>query len=284
MSPPDDIERGLPGGSQDSSDYRQGQLKVPQIPAANDPDRHPPHDGLYEHILRVRGTPSIPAFHARYPNTRKYRAFGYLNEILLHRFQRQLTCILGELHKLSLEEVCDIENQTGNRSNTKPAGSAFFDEEKFIWRCLHSSDQASLIEVPSDGNNANDTEERKRTRRDAMTENLSSNAERIFSLYRAQLHWVYELRKFPRPSYKTHEDHFRQIQGLGGLGPADVDYLRASDDFIYADADPLYERFHSLLIFLRDVLEVDNPFSFPYCYLYRVRPLGNPLTFNNANT
>lgn len=53
---------------------------------------------------------------------------------------------------------------------------------------------------------------------------------------------------------------------MGDLEPDVLDYLRASDDFIYADADPLYERFHALLVSSRNVILVSILSSPPFTY------------------
>ncbi|KAI3326010.1 hypothetical protein HD806DRAFT_520718 [Xylariaceae sp. AK1471] len=265
MSLPVDIEAGLPLQHQEPCGSSQPQAEPLQNATEN--QSHPMHDGLYSQILKgkqgsttqlddefytshdveriaVNGFPSVAAFHAKYPNTRSCRAFRFLNQKLLTLYQCQLTCLLGELVNLDVQGATESETPSGNHSQHVP-----FDKTKFISRCLRSSDQASLVQVPKD--NKEEDEEHEKDRIDAMRENLVANIERISSNYHNRVNWEYELRKFPRPSMKTHENRFRRIQNLGGLNPDALDYLRAIDDFIYADADPLYERFHSFLIWIR---------------------------------
>lgn len=73
-----------------------------------------------------------------------------------------------------------------------------------------------------------------------------------------RINWQYELRKFPRASTNTHDKVFKHLQSTSGLDPDALDYMRAHDDFIYADADPLYERFHSFLIYIRTAFVVSS--------------------------
>ncbi|KAI1345946.1 hypothetical protein F5Y01DRAFT_308674 [Xylaria sp. FL0043] len=181
------------------------------------------HDGLYAQILAeqvsVNGFPSIAAYHATYPNTRICRSFDYLNQRLLLHNQYQLTCLLGALADLDIESRQPFP----------------FDKEKFISRCMQTPDQISLVQLP----------------KGPMRENLLANMERILDKYCSRVSWQNELRNFPRVSTKIHSKFFNMIKKKNGLAPAALDYFRANDDFIYADPDPLYERFHSMILHIR---------------------------------
>lgn len=194
----------------------------------------------------VRGLPSIAAFHAKYANTRTCRAFHYPTQWLTTRYQSQITCLLGELASLDAEGAArgDAEGERGRQPTP-------FNKEKFISRCLRSPDQTSLIKVPRREEGCEEDEEQKKDRIDAMRENIAANMERILDKYCNRVNWQYELRKFPRASTNTHDKVFKLLQKTNGLDPDALDYMRAHDDFIYADADPLYERFHSFLIYIR---------------------------------
>ncbi|KAI0434503.1 hypothetical protein F5Y09DRAFT_337725 [Xylaria sp. FL1042] len=50
------------------------------------------------------------------------------------------------------------------------------------------------------------------------------------------------------------------IKKSSGLAPEALDYFRANDDFIYADPDPLYERFHNILMDIRDAFVISVKF------------------------
>ncbi|KAI1188670.1 hypothetical protein F5B17DRAFT_451523 [Nemania serpens] len=241
-------------------------LKTPTIE-----QQRPRHDGLYSQILDsrlgsgpeltgedefytnydidkvvVRGLPSIAAFHAKYANTRTCRAFHYPTQWLTTRYQSQITCLLGAIASLDAEGAArgGVEGERGRQPTP-------FDKENFISRCLRSPDQTSLIQVPTREEGCEEDEVQKKNRIDAMRENLAANLERLLDKYCNRVNWQYDLRKFPRASTNTHDRIFKHLQKKSGLDPDALDYMRAHDDFIYADADPLYERFHSFLIYIR---------------------------------
>ncbi|KAI0965512.1 hypothetical protein F4678DRAFT_334511 [Xylaria arbuscula] len=249
------------------------------------------HDGLYSQILEerqadgleptsddefyssedvervaVNGFPSIAAFQASYPNTRLCRAFDYLNQRLIMDYQCQLTCLLGALVDLDAESATKIETAGGQHCQPVP-----FDKEGFILRCLQSPNQISLVQVPKTDQRCEEDEQQKKDRIESMRWNLFANIELILnkyciaapmpfppciiclinSLLGSRVCWQNELRKFPRASAKTHGKLFKKLKDMSGLDPDALDYLRADDDFIYADPDPLYERFCSILIDIR---------------------------------
>ncbi|KAI1113049.1 hypothetical protein F5Y14DRAFT_235103 [Nemania sp. NC0429] len=268
MASADDIEAGVPLRSLEPPSNRHPEAQPLANPTT---EQRPRHDGLYSQILDsrsrdepdstgedefytkydidrvvVRGLPSIAAFHTKYANTRTCRAFHYPTQWLTTRYQSQITCLLGAIASLDAEGATsrDAEGKGGRQP-------APFDKEKFISRCLRSPDQTSLIQVPSKEDGCEEDEEQKRDRIDAMRENLAANLERLFDKYCNRINWQYELRKFPRASPNTHDKVFKHLQRTSGLDPDALDYMRAHDDFIYADADPLYERFHSFLIYIR---------------------------------
>ncbi|KAI1745144.1 hypothetical protein F4680DRAFT_175849 [Xylaria scruposa] len=267
-----DIEAGVPLrtlGPGDSS-----RLQSQRLSNAITDQQKPRHDGLYSKILRdrqangqastpedelygsdeiekvtVKGFPSIAAFHTNYANTRICRAFAAVTQRLMTIYQCQLTCLLGALVDLDTESATRSEASGQQGTQTTP-----FDKEKFISRCLRSPDQISLVQIPTrdEGNEGNEEDdEQKKARIDATRENLIANIERIFDKYRDQVNWQDSLRKFPRVSSGTHRRLFKSIKSMDGLDPDVVDYLRAHDDHIYADADPLYERFSSFLFYVR---------------------------------
>ncbi|KAI1283948.1 hypothetical protein F5Y07DRAFT_407494 [Xylaria sp. FL0933] len=227
------------------------------------------HDGLYAQILAdwradgveptsddetydscdveqvsVNGFPSIAAYHATYPNTRICRSFDYLNQRLLLHHQYQLTCLLGALADLDVEGATKSETEGEKGSQPLP-----FDKEKFISRCLQSPDQVSLVQLPKIREKNEEGEEGKKERMEAMRENLGKYGAHIGQILRVS--WQNELRNFPRVSTKIHGKFFNMIKKKNGLAPAALDYFRANDDFIYADPDPLYERFHSVILHIR---------------------------------
>ncbi|KAI0114542.1 hypothetical protein GGR51DRAFT_577587 [Nemania sp. FL0031] len=269
MAPAVDIETGIPLGPLGAPSSSHPRAHPSGSATTN--ERRYKHDGLYSRILDdrkvdgeeqdefyrsyevekvvVKGLPWIAAFHAKYANTRTCRAFHFLTQRLTTLYQCQLTCLLGALVNLDAESATGAETQGENGRQPVP-----FDTEKFISRCLRSPDQASLLQVPRRDDGCEEDEEQKRDRIDAMRENLVANIESIFDKYCNRVNWQYELRKFPRASTNTHEKTFKHIQDISGLDPEALDYLRADDDFIYADADPLYERFHTFLIYLRNAV------------------------------
>ncbi|KAI1420396.1 hypothetical protein F5Y12DRAFT_719573 [Xylaria sp. FL1777] len=225
------------------------------------------HDGLYSQILEDRradgeeptaddefygsydveqiathGFPSIAAFHATYANTRICRSFDYLVQRLILVYQVKLTCLLGALADLDVEDA--TKSETPDKKGIQPVP---FDKEKFISRCLKSPDQLSLVTIPT-GDEGCEEDEQKRDRIEAKRENLIANIERILDKYFHLVRWQSELHKSPRASAKTHGKIFKKIKSISRLDPDALDYLRADDDFIYADPDPLYERFYSFLI------------------------------------
>ncbi|KAI0813173.1 hypothetical protein GGR55DRAFT_560758 [Xylaria sp. FL0064] len=230
------------------------------------------HDGLYARILEdwradgveptsddetyescdveqvsVNGFPSIAAYHATYPNTRICRSFDYPNQRLILHYQYQLTCLLGALADLDVESATKSETEGEKGSQPLP-----FDKEKFISRCLQSPDQISLVQLPKIREGNEEGEEGKKERIEAMRENLLANMERILDKYCSRVSWQNELRNFPRVSAKIHGKFFNMIKKKSGLAPDALDYFRANDDFIYADPDPLYERFHNMIVDIRD--------------------------------
>ncbi|KAI1156363.1 hypothetical protein F4825DRAFT_446552 [Nemania diffusa] len=270
MASASDIEAGLSLGplSPPSNSYTPAQ----PVESAATNVRQYRHDGIYSRVLEdrqvdeedltledefygsydvekivPRGFPTIAAFHAKYANTRTCRAFHFLTQRLTTLYQCQLTCLLGALVNLDVEGATTIGVQ--GEDGSQPA---LFDTDKFISRCLQSPDQVSLVQAPARGSSiCEEDEQQKKDRIDAMRENLVANIERIFDKYCNRVNWQYELRKFPRASTNTHEKIFKHIRDISGLDPDALDYLRADDDFIYADADPLYERFHAFLIYIR---------------------------------
>ncbi|KAI1126456.1 hypothetical protein F5Y10DRAFT_267119 [Nemania abortiva] len=268
MAPTPDIEAGIPLGPLTPPSNTRPQTYPSENAAIS--ERRKKHDGLYSRILEdrqedegqdetyrsyevekvaVRGFPLIAAFHARYANTRTCRAFHFLTQRLTTLYQCQLTCLLGALMDLDAESATRGEAQGENGRQRVP-----FDTEKFVSRCLRSPDQASLLQIPNIDDGCEENEEQKKDRIDAMRENLVANMERIFDKYCNRVNWQYELRKFPRASTNTHEKTFNHIKEISGLDPEALDYLRAEDDFIYSDADPLYERFHTFLIYIRNAV------------------------------
>ncbi|TRX97137.1 hypothetical protein FHL15_001931 [Xylaria flabelliformis] len=267
-----DLEAGIPLRTLGFRDSSRPQLQSSSN--TNIDQRNPRHDGLYSKILRdrqangqestpedefygsdefekvtVKGFPSIAAFHTKYANTRICRAFDAVTQRLMTIYQCQLTCLLGALVDLDAEIA--TRSETSGQQGSQPTP---FDKEKFISRCLRSPDQISLVRVPTrDGGNERNEEddEQKKQRIDVARENLIANIERIFDKYRDLINWQDSLRKFPQVSSGTHERLFKHIKSMEGLDPDVVDYLRAYDDHIYADADPLYERFYTFLVYVR---------------------------------
>ncbi|KAI1365729.1 hypothetical protein F5Y08DRAFT_165882 [Xylaria arbuscula] len=226
------------------------------------------HDGLYSQILQdrraegeepsdndefyssydvervaINGFPAVAAYHARYPNTRICRSFNHLNQELLLRYESQLTYLHGALADLNVEST--KRSEPGDRGDRK---SVPFDKQTFISRCLQAPDPLSLVQSPGDVKGLGVDPEQRRVRIEAMRENLVANIERIFGNYQNRVNWQYELKKFPRVSPKVHRRMFRYLKKTKGIDSDGLDYLRANDDFIYGDADPIYERFHSLFI------------------------------------
>ncbi|KAI0913836.1 hypothetical protein F4823DRAFT_640379 [Ustulina deusta] len=304
-----DLEAAVPQRPLELHDSSQFLAQPLGSPAAK--PKRPKHDGLYSQILKdrredgqeptaddefydsydveqitVNGFPSIAALHARYPNTRTCRSFDYLNQRLTITYQYQLTCLLGALADLDVEDATKSETQGEKGSQPVP-----FDKEKFISRCLRSADQTTLVQIPSRGEGCEEDEGQKKDRVGAMRENIIANMERILEKYctaipvpfapsfprlanpprGSRVSWQYELRKFPRASAKTHCKLFKEIKEKSGLDPDALDYLRADDDFIYADADPLYERFYSLLIDVRAAFVVSY---LVLCLPFGVAPIG----------
>jgi hypothetical protein len=99
--------------------------------------------------------------------------------MLIHRYQVQLTCLLGELVRLDAEVAREVAPASGANSFLESP----FDKEQFISRCRRSPDQGTLVQVPSEAEDEED-EGVKRHRIDAMRENLVANAERILGNYR----------------------------------------------------------------------------------------------------
>ncbi|KAI0474422.1 hypothetical protein F4859DRAFT_483193 [Xylaria cf. heliscus] len=229
------------------------------------------HDGLYSQILEdrqkngqesgpydefygsdevenvaIKGFPSIGAFHAHYPNTRVCRSFAALTQRLMTIYQCQLTCLQGALADLDAEGA--IKSDVPGEKGSQPAP---FDKAKFISRCLRSPDQKSLVHVSTREEGREEGDEQKKERIEAERENLIANIEHIFEQLRSLVGWQDNLRKFPQVSFDTHERLFKFIKGMDGLDPDAIDYLRTHDDFFYADADPLYQRFHTFLVYIR---------------------------------
>ncbi|KAI0554548.1 hypothetical protein F4679DRAFT_579572 [Xylaria curta] len=264
-----DIEAGVPLRTLGPRDSNQPQFQFLNNTITNRPKHR--HDGLYSKIIAdrqangeestpadefygsdeiekvtVKGFPSIAAFHTSYANTRICRAFVAVTQRLMAIYQCQLTCLLGALVDLDTESATRSEASSRQGIQTTP-----FDKEKFISRCLRSPDQISLVQIPTRDEGNGEDDEQKKARIDAARENLIANIERIFDKYRDQVNWQDSLRKFPRVSSGTHKRLFKRIKSMNGLEPDAVDYLRAHDDHIYADADPLYERFSTFLFYVR---------------------------------
>ncbi|KAI0858655.1 hypothetical protein F4860DRAFT_485710 [Xylaria cubensis] len=267
-----DVEAGIHLRTLGPRDSSRPQLQ--RLNNTNIDQQNPRHDGLYSKVLRdrqangeestpedefygsdeiekvtVKGFPSIAAFHTRYANMRICRAFDAVTQRLMTIYQCQLTCLLGALVDLDAESA--TRSPASGQQGSQPTP---FDKEKFISRCLRSPDQISLVKVPTrdGGNEGNEEDDEQRKQRiDAARENLLANIERIFDKYRDQINWQDSLRKFPRVSSNIHKRLFKHIKSMEGLDPDVVDYLRAYDDHIYADADPLYERFHTFLVYVR---------------------------------
>ncbi|KAI0442411.1 hypothetical protein F4803DRAFT_551139 [Xylaria telfairii] len=231
----------------------------------------PRHDGLYARILEhrqtngqelvpddelygtdeiekvaIKGFPTITAFTTKYPNTRICRAFDAVTQRLMATYQCQITCLFGALMDLDAEGA--IESELSGEQGSQPTP---FDKEKFISRCLRSPDQISLVRVPTRDEGSEEDDEQKRERIDATREYLIANLERILGKQRNGITWQYELNKIPRVSQGTHKRYFEHIKNIDGLVPDTVDYLRAYDDHIYPDGDPLYDRFYIFLIYIR---------------------------------
>ncbi|GAP83321.1 hypothetical protein SAMD00023353_0403540 [Rosellinia necatrix] len=258
------------GGSQklSSGTLHGTQSEAQNSSTAGTNERQPRHDGLYAQILEyrqadgqepnefyesydvekiaVKGLPYVAAFHANYPNTRTCREFRLITQRLTALYQSQLTCLLGALIDLDVEGATINGTQDQTSSQLVP-----FNKEKFITRCSLSPDQLSLVQPPKTDDGYMENEEQKKDRIDTMRENIIANMERIFDKYCIRVNWQYELRKFPRTSATTHQRVFKLLQSISGLNSDALDYLRAEDDFIYADADTLYERFHTFLIYIR---------------------------------
>ncbi|KAI1751269.1 hypothetical protein F4782DRAFT_187201 [Xylaria castorea] len=266
-----DIEAGVPLRTLGPCGSSQPRPQRLSNAIANQPK--PRHDGLYSKILKdrqangqepapedefygsneieavtVKGFPSIAAFHTNFANTRICRAFVAVTQRLMTIYQCQLTCLLGALVDLDAEGATQSEASGERGCQPTP-----FDKEKFISRCLRSPDQISLVQVPTRDEGNEEDDEQKKERIDAARENLIANIERIFDKYRDQVNWQDSLRKFPRVSTGTHKRLFKYIKSMEGLGPDTIDYLRAHDDHIYADADPLYERFSTCLVHARGI-------------------------------
>ncbi|TGJ79768.1 hypothetical protein E0Z10_g8994 [Xylaria hypoxylon] len=266
-----DLEAGVPQRPLGSCDGSQSRTQSSGgVPTNQQPSKH---DGLYSQILEnkradrqeptpedefygrydigritVNGFPSIAAFHAKYPNTRTCRAFEYLNHRITIRHQCQLTCLLGALVDLDIESA--RKSEIPDEKGSQPAP---FDKDRFISRCLRSPDQISLVQIPLGDEGCEEDEEQRKERIEVMRENIFANTERIMDKYFKgnRINWQYELRKFPRASAKTHGKLFKYIKNMSGLDPEALDYLRADDDFIYADGNPLYEHLYNFLIYIR---------------------------------
>ncbi|RWA04281.1 hypothetical protein EKO27_g10825 [Xylaria grammica] len=204
-----------------------------------------PEDEFYRSYdiekVAVNGFPSIAAFHTMYPNTRTCRAFKFPNYMLITRYESQIQCLIDAL--------VDLESKGARKDGSQPVP---FDKEKFISRCLRSPDQISLVKVPVRDEEREEDEEQKNERIEAMKENLYANLERILDKYFKQVNRQCELERFPQASTRTHRKLFKHIKSnISGLDAEALDYLRAEDDFIYAEGDPLYERVHNFVIYFR---------------------------------
>ncbi|KAI3321805.1 hypothetical protein HD806DRAFT_536896 [Xylariaceae sp. AK1471] len=167
------------------------------------------------------GFSSVAAMHVQYPNTNTHRAFRIASQRLLTSFECQITCLLDEVDKIDSQE---------------PLGFPF-DKHQFIRRCMQSPNQGSLCEPPKEVG-------------DLITkrEYLLANIDCIFKKYRDLLHWEHDTNKFSRVSWKTHRHLADHIKESFPGDQSTLEYLRAMDDFIYADPNPPLERFQHLLL------------------------------------
>ncbi|GAW12972.1 hypothetical protein ANO14919_023470 [Xylariales sp. No.14919] len=259
-----DLETGIPLGPLGPGSG--GHLPAQRLRNATANKQLRKHGGLYSRILEdrqadgreltpedefygsydiekvaVSGFPSIAAFHTMYPNTRTCRAFKYPNYMLITRYESQIQCLIDAL--------VDLDSKGARKDGSQPVP---FDKEKFISRCLRSPDQISLIKIPVRDEEREEDEEQKNECIEATREYLYANLERILDKYSKLVNRQYELGKFPRASAKTHGKLFKHIKSnISGLDTEALDYLRAEDDFIYAEGDPLYERVYNFVIYLR---------------------------------
>ncbi|KAJ8122635.1 hypothetical protein ONZ43_g1219 [Nemania bipapillata] len=230
-----DIEAGVPQEPLGPPSQSGPQAQPSRNDATN--TRRYRHDGIYARILEDRQADGEALtlgdeFYDNY-DVEKITAKGFPRIAAFHAklttlYQCQLTCLLGALVNLDAEGA-KILGEDGSQP-------ALFDMEN----------------LKDDGSEEDD--QQKKDQIDTMRENLVANIERIFEKYCSRVNWQYELRKFPRASANTHDKIFKHIRDMSGLDPASLDYLRADDDFIYADADPLYERFHTFLIYIRTAI------------------------------